>query len=137
MFCSKTSVTWLNPLMSQNPKIFMFLLPGINGLKSSPVPSRFKFVAIICAPASPKQSPRSLPIFVKLVSKISVSYVALCFFFLFLDFSCFFYNSSSKIPIPSLGSSLQSFIGFFWIILILSIIHSIGVTTKLDVSLLK
>jgi len=59
--------------MSQKPNMFIFLFPGINGLKSSPDPSRFRFVAIIYAPASPKQSPSNQPIFVKLVSKISVS----------------------------------------------------------------
>lgn len=131
--------------MSQNPNMYMFFFPGIKGLKSSS-PS-LMFDAMIYAPASPKHSPKSFPILVKLCSSTSVSN-SHPFFLDFMNFrhlislffqcflSDFFFASSSKTPMMS-SESLHSFIGFFEMILILSSIHSIGVTTRFYVSLLN
>tara|TARA_B110000285_G_scaffold234667_1_gene312455 strand:- start:1780 stop:2019 length:240 start_codon:yes stop_codon:yes gene_type:complete len=75
---SRTSVASVKFLISQNPKILTYLIPGNIGLISPPP---YIFLAMTWEPASPKPIAKSPPIFVIVLSRMIVSFKLSFFLF--------------------------------------------------------
>jgi hypothetical protein len=122
----KTSVASVKRLISQKPKMAMHLWPGSRGSTSSPIRI---FYAIIFEPASPKPIARSPPILLRVFWRTSVSRGALSYL-TFLPWALAIYLSCSSCLTASSSACWAAWIGFFVISLTLTIMSSIGLSTK-------